>query len=278
MPSFYQIVNEAIADIREHGFDSLGRIQQWAERIRLAARASLVPQVMLEKTLRITFERAYTSLITKGGYTKVHKGIPRFGVERLTPKLQEMLAQRTAMSSSLIRLNRDRMIERTEQRFQGWASSVPPGGSKATDTKEARQDIGKALKSLPFEERRVMIDQGHKFVSNLNEVIAMDNNAIAVIWHSHWRQAGYNYRKDHKERDLQVYLLKDSWAAKAGFIKVGPAGYYDAITKPAEEPFCRCSGQYLYTLGAIPEDMLTEKGKAELLRVRNVVSQIRKSA
>lgn len=278
MLTFFQVVNEAINDIKEHGFDSLTRIQNWADKIRNAALKSLVPQAMLEKTMRSTFERIYSGLITKGGYTKIHPGIERFGVERLTPKLREMLSQRKAMSANLIKLNRDKMIEQTNQRFQGWASSVPPGGSTIS-TRDTQQDIGKALKSLPFEERRVMIDQGHKFVASLNNVIATDNNAIGCTWHSHWRQAGYNYRKDHKERDLKVYLLKGNWAQAAGFIKLDPdAGYYDDITKAAEEPFCRCAVTYIYTIGAIPESMLTEKGKAELIRVRKAVVQLRKPA
>jgi len=50
--------------------------------------------------------------------------------------------------------------------------------------------------------------------------------AIALIWHSNWRQAGYDYREDHKERDLEIYTLRPNWALERGFMKASPAGLY----------------------------------------------------
>lgn len=163
------------------------------------------------------------------------------------------------------------MLQKVEQRFSGWASSVPEGGSKAVSLSEVKESVGKPLKQLPFEERRVMIDQGAKFASTLNDIIANDNGAIAAVWHSHWRRAGYNYRKDHKERDMHVYTIRGNWALEKGLMKPNDAGYTDRITQPAEEPFCQCNYQYIYNLRDLPEEMLTQKGRDELARVRALI-------
>ena len=96
-------------------------------------------------------------------------------------------------------------------------------------------------------------------MSNINEIVAVDNGAIAARWHSHWRQAGYNYRKDHKERDDNVYVIRGSWAHEKGYIK--PIhGYTDEITSPGEEVFCRCNYVYLYHLRQV-KHLLTKKGE-----------------
>jgi hypothetical protein len=106
----------------------------------------------------------------------------------------------------------------------------------------------------------VAIDQGAKFIAALNDVMARENHALAAMWHSRWRRPGYNYREDHKERDELVYTLRGNWALADGYMKVGPAGYTDQITQPAEEPYCSCSYRYIYNLTALPEYMLTLKG------------------
>jgi hypothetical protein len=270
MPSrrFDQVVTDAVNDIAEHGYTSQERVDFWLGEIAKAAKESSVPNAALSEALDRTLRAIYQKLVERGGLVKRHPGVSRFTVERLRPQLQAELRRRVAASANLITLNREQSIAKTMQRFSGWATSVPKGGSAATSKAKVKVDVKKALRQLPFEERRVLIDQGHKFTAALNSIIATDNGAVAVIWHSHFRQPGYNYREDHKERDGQVYTLRDNWAQQRGLMKVGPAGYYDQITAFAEEPFCRCYGTYLADLRDLPNDMLTVKGRAELQRVR----------
>lgn len=263
MRGFYETVSAAIRDIEEHGFDSMKRVQDWQDKIVAAARRSMMSEAALQKALHRTFHRIYDRML-KSGYTKVAPGVARFSVEQLRPKLRRELERRMMTSQQLIKLNRDAMIEKTKQRFGGWASSVPAGGSRAVDRKDVSQNVRKALTQLPFEERRVMIDQGQKFLSDLSDIIATDNDAIAAVWHSHWRQAGYDYREDHKERDKQVYAIRGNWAIEQGFMKVGPAGYTDEITRPGEEVFCRCDYEYIYNIRDLPEYMITVRGRESL--------------
>lgn len=273
--SFYEVVTEAVADLTEHGFDSQERVLYWERRLKEAAEASMGSAAQMEQQLRGGLAAVYRRLVENGGALKHHPGVARFTLEKLAPRLRSELDRRILASANLIKLNREQAVAKTLQRFTGWATSIPAGGSETVDRREEKAHIAKALKSTSFEVRRLNIDQGHKLAASINEVIARDTGAIAVVWKSHWRQAGYNYRPDHKERDGQVYLLRDSWARTAGLVKPGEAGCYEEITAVGEEPFCRCFATYLYNLRQLPEAMLTALGKAELERARKVVAATR---
>jgi hypothetical protein len=101
--------------------------------------------------------------------------------------------------------------------------------------------------------------------------VAQDGGAIAGRWRSHYRQVGYNYRVDHKERDGLVYAIRGNWAIDKGLMNKG-VGYTDEITAAGEEVFCRCQMIYIYGLGKLPNDMLTSKGESELKRVRGIIN------
>jgi hypothetical protein len=275
MATFFETVSAAIRDFEENGFDSVERLTYWTDRIRQAAIASLVPEHVLEDTLKQTLSSIYKRMIDDGQIIKTHIGVPRFTIDRLKPRLRTELDRRMMISRSLIKLNREQMVDKTVQRFAGWASSVPAGGSRAVEVKDVKDNIRKALTSLPFEERRCIIDQSSKFVSSLNDIIAVDGGAIAGRWHSQWRRRGYAYRPDHKERDQKVYAIRDNWALEKGLMKAGPDGYTDQITKPAEEVYCGCSYQFLYNIRDLPDDMVTAKGRESLAEARAKIAAMR---
>lgn len=263
--TFYDVITQAVTDIAAHGYDSQSRIGMWVDRIRTAAQRSLVPPPVLEEALRDTMRSIYGRMVERGDIFKMHPGVARYMVERIKPKLRIELDRRIMTSAQLIKLNRETAINKTVQRFSGWASSVPAGGSKVVDKVETKDDIRKALADLPYEERRVAVDQGHKFVAALNDIVATDGGAIAGIWHQHYTR---DPRKGHTEREGKIYLIRHSWAHDAGLVRAGAAGYTDEIEQPAEFVYCRCTYQYVYALRDLPTDMLTARGKEELLRVR----------
>jgi hypothetical protein len=264
---FKAVMSEAIADIIDNGFD-WDRVEKWQEKIRRAAKASMMSEKALTDMLTDSLNDVYEKLIGKGHIVERHPGVSIFTVNKLKPELRRMLDQRIMASANLIKLNRQQSIDKTLQRFSGWASSIPPGGTSQAKKKEVKDNIRASLVKLPFEERRVLIDQGHKLSASISEVVAAGGNAIAMRWRSKWRQPGYDYREDHKERDGLIFPLRDTWATKAGFVKPGNNGWYDQITKVAEEPFCQCFAVWIYALRDLPADMLTVKGKAELDRVQ----------
>jgi hypothetical protein len=271
LPTFYEVVRAAVRDLAEFGFDSIERVNRWVEAIRAAAERTLIPLSVLENTLRATLGAVYKREITNGAILKMHPGVGRFTLMNVAPRLHAELDRRRSAARDLIVLNRKAMMLKTDRRFRAWASSVPAGGSDVISKREETSDLMKALRSLPFEERRVAIDQGHKFVSSLSSVIAQDGGALAGRWHSHFRELGYDYREDHKQRDEKVYLIRDSWAHQQGLVKPGDAGFLDEITQAGEEVYCRCAVTYLYALRALPPEMLTKKGLAALAEARKMM-------
>lgn len=270
-----QTITEAVKAISAEGYISPQQLDYWLVRLREAAVRSLPSEAHLQKQLNEALRAVYARQMNSAAVMRVHAGVERYALAKVEPKLRTLLQSRIMASADLIKRNRQAAVEKTLQRFSGWASSVPPGGSDNVDKVEEKTHIRKSLSSLPFEERRVIIDQGHKLASNINQTIAEGAGAIAVVWHSNWRQAGYNYRVDHKERDQKVYLLRGNWAQEKGLVKPGSAGYYDDVTAFGEEPFCRCRGKYIYSLRRLPNDMLTQKGKEELASARSKIAGVR---
>lgn len=238
---FNEILSKAIADFEEHGFDSEERLQKWQ---KLLAQSAGNHTAVTAENLKRTLTSIYTAQVTKGGLLKLHN-IPAWKFNQLVPKLERELTRRIMASAQLIKLNREEMISRTIRRFSGWATSIPTGGrgadftiDKEGNTKSTKDNIKKSLKALSYDERRVMIDQAAKFKSSLSDMVAKDGGAIAGMWKSHFRQAGYDARPDHVARDGHIYVIRNNWAMENGLMKLGGNQYTDEITMPAEEVYC----------------------------------------
>lgn len=228
-------------------------------------------------------------------------GVGRFTLEKVQPHLRPELNKRIMAiaedSADLIGSEREAVIEATLKRFADWITPLPPdptstappgwwnrvtarftGRGKHTQILRPRREIPSVLASLPFEERwrQVMLDQGLRFNACLNEMMALNGGAIAVIWQSHWRQENYAYNPAHKERDGKVYALRGNWAVERGLMQAGAAGFYDEVTGVGVEPNCRCFATYVYTLSKLPSEMLTHNGRAELKRVHAEVARMMK--
>lgn len=265
---FYEVLTAAIADLLEHGFDSQYRVNDWIRRLEAAARAALVPPEVIERALKDTLMRVYQRTVDGGKLAKMHADLSAFTLAKIKPKLRDELDRRILASASLIKLNREASIQRTLQRFAGWATSIPIGGTEAEKRSEAAKQVRRGISGLPFEERRVVIDQGHKLVSAINDIVARDGGAIAAVWHSHWREAGYDYREEHKQRDRHLYVVRNNWALEGGLMKLAGAKYSDEISEPGYEVYCRCYYQFVYNLRDLPVIMLTNRGKAALAQAR----------
>ena len=271
---FYSVVNEAIADFLEHGFDSQARLDKWLDLIARAARMALIPQAQLVKVLQDTLGQAYQRTVSDARLMKVHEGISRFTIAQVKPELRAELQRRILASANLITLNRDASIARTLQRFAGWASSVPPGGTAVADRRAIKKTVRKGIAGLPLEERRCLTDQSMKLVAAVNDIIATDGGAIAGQWH-HVAEGppAYDSRPAHVARNGKFYVLRGSWAHKKGLIK-SVNGFTDDITLPAEEISCRCSYRFFYDLASLSRDMLTARGKESLLEAKSKLRRL----
>lgn len=272
--TYREVVDEAVNWFAEHGYTSDEDLRYWEDRISRAADAAMGSTAEAESMLRDVLRAAYEKLIARGGIVKHHPGIGLYAIDRVRPELRAILDRRIMASANLIRLNRAKMKAQTLARLSGWATSIPAGGSGNVDKRAEKDKLKKSIASLPFETRRVLTDQGHKLASAVNETVAVGGGAIAAVWHSRFRQPNYDYREDHKERDSKVFGIEGSWAYEKGLAKKPPDGWTTDITKPAEEPFCRCSYVYVYTLGQLDKvspEALTEKGRAALASARETI-------
>jgi hypothetical protein len=265
--SFPQALSDAIGHYVKNGYDDQHALESWVASLKSHLLAEIKSPEQIEKDVRVSLGLLFDSLITKGGVVKKMPGVSKFTLNNIRVDLRQELNRRILASANLIKLNREAQIDNTLRRFQGWATSIPPGGARSVDKRNIKMDIAKGVKRLSFEERRVQIDQGAKLSSSIHDIVAKQGGAIAVKWHSHFRQIGYDYREDHKKRDGKIYLMRDSWAKSKGLVKPGEAGYIDEVTFFNEEPFCRCSGKYIFNIEDIPEDMLTAKGKAAIATI-----------
>lgn len=266
-----EVLTAAIKEITEKGFTA-ERMAFWQEKLRTAAYQNMGPMSQAEANLKAAMRAVYEKMIECGGILTHHPGVGRFTVQRLKPRLRIELDKRIFASADLIRLNREQSVAKTLQRLSGWATSIPSDGSDIVEKTKVKTGIRKAMSQLPFEERRVIVDQSHKLASSLNNVIAMDGGAIAAIWHHHYKTYP---RPVHVARDGKIYLIRDSWAHAGGLVKPGAYGYTDQITQPAEEPLCGCTYQYIYNLRSLPDDMITAKGHEQQERVRLEVAKMR---
>lgn len=258
--SFYDILTAAVADISTNGYETPEQIEHWLLALREAAGQECGTPEHADAELAAALGSAYGRLVEHGGLNRYVSGVPRYGLEMVKPRLRAELDRRIMASADLIRLHRRDAIDTTLQRFSGWATSIPAGGVSDETRTEVKKRVGKDLTQYKFECRRVAIDQGHKLAANISEIVATDNGAIAGAWVSHWRRAGYNYRRDHRDLDGDIFLVRDSWAVQEGLVKPAGRKYTDEVPKPAQLPFCSCNYRWIMSPRRLPEDMLTAKG------------------
>ena len=257
--SFQRVLTEAVADLRQNGYDSKARMEKWTRALRKAAEKSVGTEEMMEYEIKRALRNTYTKQVT-GGMIAKGQGIPSHKVTNLSPALRRQLNRRINAAADLIKLNRDQSIAKTLQRFSGWATSQEPGTVTPEKVREIKEEIAKPIRSQPFEKRRVIIDQTAKLNGSMNYLIANENQAIAVMWNANASRPNYNHRKEHLARDGKFFALQDSWAYQKGLINKG-AGVYEDIDGFGVLPFCSCRGRWIYHLDQLPDGMLTAKGR-----------------
>ena len=181
------VVGEAINHFQQYGFTSQAALDEWVGKIRRQALLRLQTPAQTEIELRRLLGAKYRSLVTQRGVLTGMPEVSRGTLERVKPKLRRELDRRIMASANLIKLNRAQAVDKTLQRFQGWATSIPVGGSRAVEKGKESENIRKSIGQMSFIERRVSIDQSHKLVAAIRDIVAVEAGAIAVRWHSPWR-------------------------------------------------------------------------------------------
>ena len=270
--TYAETIRLAINDIAAHGYDSAERVKFWSEQIRQAAKRSMKSDAEVDRMVREALAAIYKRQVDEGAALRLNPGVQAYTIERIKPELRAELDRRIAASADLIRLNREQSVAKTIQRFQGWATSIPVGGSETVERAAEKQNLRKALSTLPYTERRCIIDQSNKLVAAINDTVATNGGAIGAFWQSHKYTPESRARPDHAARDGVFFLLKDSWAHRAGYVKLGGHQWTDEVVQPKAEIFCSCSWVWRFSLRSIPEECLTKKGKEALAEARRKVA------
>lgn len=269
--TFYEVLTAAVRDLLTNGYDDPERVAGWQRRLQAAGVRSWGSEARLQEELRRGLRSTFERLVEQDGLLKWHGSIDRFTLANIKPVLRGELDRRLLAATDLIRLNRQEAVARMGRRWVGWATSIPKGGPAETDKRRLKEEIKKPLARLPFEERRLLIDQGHKLVAAVNATVATDGGAIGAKWR-HVHQVGYDARPEHLERDGVIYLIRGSWAHERGLVSGSADQFTDSFEQPGELPFCRCGYVYLYRLRQLPEAFLTAAGRAALDRARELAA------
>ncbi len=155
---------------------------------------------------------------------------------------------------------------------------VPSGGTKDKAIKGSIAEIKKELRSLATWDRLFYTYKARSFPAEIEHIFVFAGNPLAAIWRYSDLDAQGEYQKtyNHQQRDGRVYAVRGCWAFEKGLMKVGPAGYLDAISRPSQELGCMCSLQWVTGVRRLPGDMITDKGRSELDRVTAVIPVERK--
>lgn len=268
MTQFTDALREAIKAAKA-GAPSATQVETWIIALRNALLASTPSDAAVDTGVRRALEAFAKRAASKTRIKRTQRGVDigRFTIDRIAPEFRDDLDRKILESVNLIKLDRDRAVAETLQRFQGWLSSVPLSGADEPTRKIAAHIAQPATRSR-FEVHRVETDQGHKLMAAISETIAQQTKAIAGIWHDHGVvDKSYHARPEHVARSGKVFLLKKSWARDMGLVKPGAAGFYEDLPdKAAQLPFCRCWLEFLHDLDDLPPDMLTVKGTKALER------------
>ncbi len=265
-PRFNVLLLEALHEFRERGYTSEFDLQDWLRRLRIALEYELPQDEWTRKELTRALTSIYNRDVVRGAVAKYVPGVSCYTLGRIQPSLRAELDRRIFAGVDLIKLNKAAATQKTLQRFSGWVSSVPRGGSATTDLRSLVKQIAKPAAQVKFEARRVAIDQGHKLSAAVAHVVAQQHGAIAGIWHDRGEHdASYDARKEHLARSGKMFLVRDSWAMAEGLVKKGGLTYYDDLEDQAATlPFCSCYMTWIVSPRALPETLLTERGRANL--------------
>jgi len=270
MASLFDTVADAINDFVENGYDSPQRVDYWSHLIRQAALVEMGSDIEIAARLRGSLDDLFRRLVDNGELLRRHPGVSRFTLERVKPALRAELTRRIMAATDLIKLDRENAVGLMERRFRAWMTSLPVNGTNVKGVKvPINVNVRKSIASLPYYQRRLVIDQGAKFTANLSEILAVDGGALAAEWRHIAPRASYTPRPEHVARDRQWYLIKGSWAHQQGLVKPGRNGYWDDVPDKAGMLInCSCWIIWAHALRDLPDEMLTARGRAELARIR----------
>ncbi len=226
-------------------------LTSWLDDLRNSIDGSLPSEQVLQRRLAQTLGAKARQATSPSRIKKTQPGVGVFTAGQVQPYFRKELDKRIFESANLIKLDRERRVAETLQRFSGWLSSIPEGGTEAAKPRKQIKDIAAPIHSTLAETHRVAQDQGHKLMASISATLALQTDAIAGKWRSHGRlDPSYDARPDHLARDGKIYVIRGSWADDERLIK-HPNGYTDEIEMVGEAVNCLVGDSQIHLLDNI---------------------------
>ncbi len=210
------------------------------------------------------------AIISDGEQTTSNiKGIRMEGkFDFFEPKIHDIFYACIKDAESQAPLFRQQELLSALNTFEEWAMSIPLGGTKDKLFRDEAREVRKQLKSVQKWNEYYFIEKRGCFSNRIDHLISESNNTIAAIWNYNSFDI-YDKKCEHHNYDSKVYLIRDNWAIKRGFIIIDSSTKYtDELPIPSDDYYCNCHYQYLYRLHSLPIEILTPKGKTELIDSR----------
>lgn len=237
--------------------------------------------------VRTTLRRAYNQYLS-GGYAERNLKIKPYKLRDLAPSFRRELDNHVVNSLALIKTQNMQTMYKLEKTFRNWAT-VPAKELRAslTDPVKITSNLKKEIindKELRYQNERhlrfILKDQTNKLNSAMDKITADNLGAIGFIWRNSRDQrvvgnpgglypevSNPKVHGNHYEREGKLYLYKDSWALKNGYIapRAG-VSFSDSIQDgmPGIPIGCRCYAESIYNLEDIPTKfhaIITKKGQ-----------------
>lgn len=223
----------------------------------------------------------------KDGYKKYNKNLVGWRLKELKESFRRELKKRIKLNAELIAPYKSDLKKLVEKRFVGAMS----GGKMSVKDLKSMLKLSATLKSRNKKVSNTLKDQKMKMISEFGRLTAEKYKAIGFQWSTrdddlvagnpsgHYpKVSNPQIHGNHYERDEKVFLFKDSWAVKNGYINKARAGKEDSFLwaediedgMPGMPINCRCEALYIYTIEELVDDFfidcLTPKGEEYMKR------------
>lgn len=204
-------------------------------------------------------------------------------VSTMSEKFDELLPSLNACFENCVNNYRVQADEYLDQQLSelnfilnDFLEKIPIGGTKDKKIKSHIALIKKELRQIVRWEKQFYVYKASAFLAEVKYIFSLQEGPIAAVWRYSWLDEQGEYRKnyDHKILNGKIYAVRDNWAMKEGLMISSEKEFVGDIVRPAQEVGCMCNLQWIYNLRQLPNEMMTQKGRSELERVRTIVENL----
>ena len=210
-----------------------------------------------------------SSIVNSSGSSKIAQNF-----DALLPTIKVFLVDCVATYRLQVGCYFDQQLDELHSRLDEFLGQVPSGGTKDKAVKSKITELKQEIRHFVKWYKLFNVYKAQSLASEIQYIFSLQGNPLAAIWLYNRIDEQGEYRKtyDHKIQDGNFYAVQGNWAIEKGLMRVGPHGYINDSSRPAQEIGCMCRLQWVYNLRDLPGDLLTTKGQSVLERTRSNIA------